>query len=174
MNARRIVLVLILVLGVGIPSTWAAVHTPPTTTTISTTTTQPPTTPYIPAGMNLVSWSYPGPLPMRTTYGTLYATNPVIIEKVRAIINALPLQNLPPGTVCPMNYMIPELIQFSRSLSGPADFTVSFELGGCAAATVTSGGANGPRLFPDLGGPQLGSALHQIEQLIHPGPPPVF
>ena len=164
MNARRVALVLILVLGVGIPSTWAAVRTPPTTTT----------TPYIPAGMKLVSWSYPGPLPMRTTYGTLYATNPVIVKKVRAIINALPLQNLPPGTVCPMNYMIPELIQFSRTLSGPAAVTVSFELGGCASATITRGGANGPRLFPDLGGPQLGSALQQIEQLIHPGPPPVF
>jgi hypothetical protein len=169
MNARRVALVLILVLGVGIPSTWAAVRMPPTTTT----TTQPPTTPYIPAGMKLVSWSYPGPLPMRTTYGTLYATNPVVIEKVRAIINALPLQNLPPGTVCPMNYMIPELIQFSRTVSSPIAITVSFEFGGCAAATVTSGGAR-PRLLFTLGGPHLGSALQQIEQLIHPGPPPVF
>jgi hypothetical protein len=173
MNARRrFALSLILILGVAIPTTWAALHTPMPSPT--TTTTAPPVTTYIPAGMRDVSWSHPGPLPSGTTHIIMSSSNLVVIEKVRAIINSLPRRHLAPGTVCPMNYMIPEIIAFSPTVGGQPAISVSFELGGCAAATVTSGVGSGARLIATLAGPQLASDLTRIEQLIHPGPPPVF
>ena len=155
---------LLLIVGVGIPVTWAAINSP-------TQVAVKPAGDLIPAGMAKVTWSYPGYLPDTVIYGTLSSTDPVVIEKVRGIINALPVQHLAPGTACPADYMIPVLISFSRTTTRRPNITVSFQLGGCPAATVIRAGHS---ISPPLAGANLAHDLTRIEQLIHRGPPPVF
>lgn len=90
-----------------------------------------------------------------------WSSNPSVVADVRALINALPVAH--PPTVCPDDLMIPTVVAFYAA-PGIAPFArVSFQLGGCPAATVYRGAR---AVAPALGGDRLGSVLSRITSLI--------
>jgi hypothetical protein len=124
---------------------------------------------YVPAGAHVLYWNYPMPVASGTTYGTITVKNQVIIDKVRALINALPLSDTL-HRACPDDMMLPETISFAASTNSTPFTRVVFQLGGCPSAEVIQ---HGKVVLPTLGGPNLSSTYAKIKHLISPNGQPL-
>ena len=119
----------------------------------------------IPAGAAALYWSYPMPLPMGMHYGTMKITNPSVIARVRAMINAIPVSNYSKIQACPADAMLPCTIRFSTSTAAASFTRVVFQLGGCPEATVYQ---HGVAQRPTLGGWPLPRLYASIQKVISP------
>ncbi|MFI5034975.1 MAG: hypothetical protein ACHQFZ_02080 [Acidimicrobiales bacterium] len=124
----------------------------------------------VPSGATALYWSYPMPLPGGVHYGTLKVTNPSVIARVRAMINAIPVSNYPKLQACPADAMVPFVVRFSTSTAGAAFSKVVFQLAGCPEATVYQ---HGVAQRPTLGGWSLPTLYHSIQKVISPGGVPL-
>jgi hypothetical protein len=123
----------------------------------------------VPAGAHVLYWEYPMPVASGTIDGTVTVKNQVIINEVRALINALPLSNTL-HRACPDDMMLPETISFAASTRSAPFTRVVFQLGGCPSAEVIQ---HGKVVLPTLGGPNLSSTYSKIEHLISPNGQPL-
>lgn len=105
------------------------------------------------------------PLPTGSHYGTVKISDPTVIARVRAMINAIPVSDYPRDGACPDDMMIPYIIRFSHSTAAASFTKVVFQLGGCPAATVYQHGA---AELPTLGGWSLGKLYDAIQKVISP------
>jgi hypothetical protein len=84
-----------------------------------------------------------------------------VVAGVRALIDALPVAN--PPAICPDDMMVPTVVAFYAGRGRSPFARVSFQLGGCPAATVYRGGR---AIAPPLGGARLASTLARITSLM--------
>ena len=123
----------------------------------------------VPAGAHVLVWSDPEPAVNGSTGASTVVKNLAIIDKVRALINALPVSNTL-HRACPDDVMIPITISFAAS-PGATPFTrVVFQLGGCPSAEVIQ---RGVVVLPTLGGPNLSATYAKIKDLISPRAQPL-
>jgi hypothetical protein len=124
-----------------------------------------PTRLLVPAGAKALYWSYSMPLPTGAHYGTMKITNPTVIARVRAMINAIPVSNYPKTQACPADMMVPYIVRFSSSTAAASFTKVVFQLGGCPEATVYQ---HGVAQRPTLGGWSLPKLYAAIQKVISP------
>jgi hypothetical protein len=118
----------------------------------------------VPAGAHVLLWSDPVVAVNGSTPRQITVTNPAVIARVRALINALPLSDTE-HRACPDDMMIPITLSFA-SKKGAVPFTrVVFQLGGCPSAEVFQ---NGAAVLPTLGGSTLSSTFATIRHLMDP------
>ena len=119
----------------------------------------------VPAGATYLYWSYSMPLPSGVHYGTMKISNPRVIARVRAMINAIPVSNYSKIQACPADAMVPYIVRFSTSTAAASFTRVVFQLGGCPEATVYQ---HGVAQRPTLGGWSLPRLYAAIQKLISP------
>ena len=119
----------------------------------------------VPTGARALSWSYSMPLPSRARYGTMEIKNPAVIDRVRAMINAIPVSSYPATQACPDDLMMPYIVRFSASTEAKSFTMVVFQLAGCPAATVYQ---HGVAQRPTLGGWSLPTLYAAIQKVISP------
>jgi hypothetical protein len=119
----------------------------------------------VPAGATALFWSYSMPLPSGVHYGTMKISNPTVIARVRAMINAIPVTDYSKHQVCPDDVMIPYIVRFSTSTASASFTKVVFQLGGCPEATVYQ---HGVAQRPTLGGWSLSHLYAAIQKVISP------
>jgi len=119
----------------------------------------------VPAGAKALYWSYAMPLPTGVNYGTMKVSNPSVIARVRAMINAIPVSNYPKTQVCPADAMVPYIVRFSTSTAAASFTKVVFQLAGCPEATVFQ---HGVAQRPTLGGWSLPKLYAAIQKVISP------
>jgi len=119
----------------------------------------------VPVGATALYWSYSMPLPSGVTYGTMKISNPHIIARVRAMINAIPVSSYSKNQVCPADAMVPYIVRFSTSTAAASFTKVVFQLGGCPEATVYQ---HGVAERPTLGGWSLARLYAAIQKVISP------
>lgn len=124
-----------------------------------------PTRLLVPAGAKYLYWSYPMPLPKGVRYGMMRISNPSVIDRVRAMINAIPVSNYPKTQACPNNAMVPYVVRFSTGAAVASFTKVEFQLGGCPKATVSQ---HGVAQRPTLGGWSLPRLYAAIQKVISP------
>jgi len=124
-----------------------------------------PTRLVVPAGAKALYWSYSMPLPSGVRYGTMKVSNPSVIARVRAMINAIPVSNYPKTQACPADAMIPYIVRFSTSTAAASFTKVVFQLAGCPEATVFQ---HGVAQRPTLGGWSLPKFYAAIQKVISP------
>jgi hypothetical protein len=119
----------------------------------------------VPAGAKALYWSYPMPLPTGVRYGTMKISNPTVIARVRAMINAIPVSDYPKTQACPADAMVPYIIRFSTTTAAASFTKVVFQLAGCPEATVFQ---HGVAQWPTLGGWSLPHLYAAIQKVISP------
>jgi hypothetical protein len=117
----------------------------------------------IPAGAHVLYWADPAFAVSGSRSTQVVVTNLSVINRVRALINALPLST--PHRVCPDDMMIPVAVSFAVSRSATPYSRVVFQLGGCPSAQVFQHGAG---VLPTLGGSTLTSTFVAIRKLVDP------
>jgi hypothetical protein len=92
-------------------------------------------------------------------------SNANVINRVRAMINAIPVSNYSKHRVCPDDAMIPYIIRFSTSTAAASFTKVVIQLGGCPEATMYQ---HGVAQRPTLGGWSLPRLYAAIQKVISP------
>jgi hypothetical protein len=123
----------------------------------------------VPAGAHVLYWSSPSFNASGTIDGTITVKSQVIVNQVRALINALPLSDTL-HRACPDDMMQPQTVSFAASASSTPFTKVVFQLGGCPSAEVFQ---HGKVVLPTLGGPNLSSTYAKIKHLIDPSAEPL-
>jgi hypothetical protein len=129
-----------------------------------------PTRLLVPAGAKALYWSYAMPLPTGVHYGTMKISNPSVIARVRAMINAIPVSNYPKTQACPADAMVPYIVRFSTTTAAASFTKVVFQLAGCPEATVFQ---HGVAQRPTLGGWSLPKLYAAIQKVISPRSQPL-